>query len=266
MIPEEFPPTHVLDAFGLRGDPEKLAGGQGNSYLVGSFILKREQHEALAQGTAEIVSDLVVDGLRIPQPLRSTSSRMVEDGWTAYRRVSGKEQKGRFEEKLEISTRLHNALAQIQKPAFLDGRTHPWAIADAFVWDGRPLEMEDRIKTLVGTLQSHIHPIDVESQLIHGDLSGNILFAEDESPAIIDFSLYWRPSWYANAIILTDVVVWEDHPLTTIESFLSNETYRQLLLRAALWRIVTIQEFEKVYGIKTSSPSSYLPLVELLTA
>ena len=36
-------------------------------------------------------------------------------------------------------------------------------------------------------------PIVTTSQLIHGDLTENILFAEGLSPAVIDFSPYWRP-------------------------------------------------------------------------
>ncbi len=46
------------------------------------------------------------------------------------------------------------------------------------------------------------------SQLIHGDLSGNVLFAAGLPPAIIDFSPYWRPVAYASAVVAVDGVLW----------------------------------------------------------
>ena len=35
--------------------------------------------------------------------------------------------------------------------------------------------------------------VDAVSQLVHGDLSGNVLLAHGLPPAVIDFSPYWRP-------------------------------------------------------------------------
>jgi hypothetical protein len=46
------------------------------------------------------------------------------------------------------------------------------------------------------------------AQLVHGDLGGNVLFAPSLAPAIIDFSPYWRPPGYAEAVAAVDAFLW----------------------------------------------------------
>jgi hypothetical protein len=45
------------------------------------------------------------------------------------------------------------------------------------------------------------------SQLIHGDLTGNVLFDDQLPPAIIDFSAHWRPVPYVAAIVVADALI-----------------------------------------------------------
>ena len=52
-------------------------------------------------------------------------------------------------------------------------------------------------------------PVTAPSQLIHGDLSGNVLFHAELPPAIIDFAACWRPVAFASAIVVADALVWE---------------------------------------------------------
>ncbi len=47
-------------------------------------------------------------------------------------------------------------------------------------------------------------------QLVHGDLTGNVLFARDLPPAVIDLSPYWRPPEYAEGVVLADALCWHD--------------------------------------------------------
>ncbi len=51
-------------------------------------------------------------------------------------------------------------------------------------------------------------PVRAASQLVHGDLTGNVLFADGLPPAVIDFSPYWRPKALASAVVAVDAVVW----------------------------------------------------------
>ena len=39
------------------------------------------------------------------------------------------------------------------------------------------------------------------SQVVHGDLFGNVLFAGDAPPAVIDITPYWRPAGWAVGVI-----------------------------------------------------------------
>jgi hypothetical protein len=54
-------------------------------------------------------------------------------------------------------------------------------------------------------------------QLVHGDLAGNVLFAAGKEPAIIDFSPYWRPSEYAEGVVLADALCWHSASVSLLE-------------------------------------------------
>ena len=45
-----------------------------------------------------------------------------------------------------------------------------------------------------------------EPQLVHCDLTGNVLFAAGLPPAVIDISPYWRPQSYAEGVVVADVL------------------------------------------------------------
>ena len=82
------------------------------------------------------------------------------------------------------------------------------------------------------------HPVGAPSQLIHGDLTRNVLFADGLPPAIIDFLPYWRPTAYASTIVAVDAVVWFDadpHLLVTLAALPDGA---QLLVRALLFRLL----------------------------
>lgn len=46
------------------------------------------------------------------------------------------------------------------------------------------------------------------AQLVHGDLTRNVLFAEGLAPAVIDVSLYWRPPDHAEGVVVADALCW----------------------------------------------------------
>jgi prepilin-type processing-associated H-X9-DG protein len=49
-------------------------------------------------------------------------------------------------------------------------------------------------------------PVHLPEQLLHGDLTGNVLFADGVAPAIIDRSPYWRPVSWAAAVAVVDAL------------------------------------------------------------
>jgi uncharacterized protein (TIGR02569 family) len=218
----------VLAAFGAVSEPIPLAGGTGSSWRAGSLVLKPldcAEHEIPWQ--AELFASIEQDGFRIASPLPD-----VVEGWTATSYLEGRHEHRRWREIIAVGQRFHAALAGVPRPdAIIDRRTNPWEIGDRVAWGERGY---DGIDDLLAALE----PVDAASQLMHGDLTGNVLFHDELPPAIIDFAPYWRPTEYATAIIATDAVLWEGAPEDLLDT-----AQPQYLLRALIFRGVTSLEF-----------------------
>jgi len=76
------------------------------------------------------------------------------------------------------------------------------------------------------------------AQLVHGDLTGNVLFAAGLPPAVIDVSPYWRPAAYAGAVVVADGLLWWDQGADLVAA--AGESGRpDLVARALLFRLLT---------------------------
>jgi hypothetical protein len=167
------------------------------------------------------------------QQLRLARPRpQIVDGWTASEYVAGMHEEGRWREIIAVGERLHAALAHVPRPgAIIDPRTDPWAVGDRVAWGEADFpELDDVLAAF--------KPVDAPSQLIHGDLTGNVLFHDELPPAIIDFAPYWRPVEFASAIVVSDALCWHDAPAD-----LADAVDRQYLLRALVYRAVTSRGF-----------------------
>jgi uncharacterized protein (TIGR02569 family) len=224
----EPPPPHVLAAFGVAAEPEPLAGGRGRSWRAGPLVLKPlDWLPAELAYQAELLATIRTDGFRVAPPVPH-----VIEGWTAAPYLEGRHEPGRWNEIIAAGRRLHAALAAVPRPdALLDARDDPWATGDRVAWGEQPYPG-------VGDLLQALEPVDEPPQLVHGDLTGNVLFHPTLPPAIIDFAPYWRPTEYASAIIVCDALCWENAPAE-----LADAVAPQLLLRAAIFRGVTSLEF-----------------------
>ena len=110
---------------------------------------------------------------------------------------------------IAVGERFHAAIAGVPRPPFLDRRTNHWAIGERVAWSELPAEGFAHVKHLL-RLVGALRPVDAtRSQLVHGDLTGNVLFADDLPPAVIDFSPQWRPRGFASAIVVGDALLWE---------------------------------------------------------
>jgi hypothetical protein len=137
---------------------------------------------------------------------------------------------------LDAADAFHAFVAGEPRPSFIEARTHQWAIADRVAWgDLAPLEFADdpRVRRLLALTR----PVDAESQVIHGDLAGNVLFAPDQPPAVVDVTAYWRPVAYARAIVIVDAIAWDGAPFELLDVS-TDVRYRQLLVRALLFGII----------------------------
>ena len=73
---------------------------------------------------------------------------------------------------------------------------------------------------------------------MHGDLTGNVLFAPGIPPAVIDFSPYWRPTAFAAAVVVGDALAWEGADESLLGAVAHIAAFPQFLLRALIYRIV----------------------------
>lgn len=250
---KDSPPPEVLTYFNISSSATPLAGGQGESWVADQIVLKPAEDSDLSQRTCEIQRALYNDqtGYRVAQPIER-EGRFVFNGWTATRFISGAEDLNlyaRLPEIMEASRAMHRALAKIvpERPTILSNLTHRWAYADRFAWD-EPLNdisldsnfYKSQIEGYITRLNALKRELpDVSCQLVHGDLSGNILFEQGSYPAILDFSFYWRPVEYAEAIVLADGMTWQNFDIQAVKSIGWNAFRFQMLLRALIFRIVT---------------------------
>ena len=124
-----------------------------------------------------------------------------------------------------------------------------------------PLEFPD-VKHLT-RLVSALRPLAAPSQLIHGDLTGNVLFHDLLPPAIIDLAPYWRPPAYASAIVVGDALVWEGADESVLDAVAHIGDFPQYLLRALIYRAVTDRLFRRDEPSRPDDADPYLSAVEL---
>ena len=122
------------------------------------------------------------------------------------------------------------------------------------------------------SLLAALRPVRLPSQLIHGDLGGNVLFADGEPPAVIDFSPYWRPAGLALAVAAVDALMWGGASPAALDELDGEPELDQLLARALVYRLVTEIVFRRgdpdpAAGLetvaRTSQPVTVLVLARL---
>jgi hypothetical protein len=214
------PAQDVLDAFEALGEPQPLSGGTGRAWRVGDLVLKPLDADVAWQHA--VLASVEEDGFRVERPRPE-----VIDGWTAWTYVAGRHERGRWRDIIAVGERFHAALPDV-RPPHVD---NAWEVGDRVAWGELPYPA-------VADLLEVLEPIADPPQLMHGDLTGNVLFHYDLPPAIIDFAPYYRPPQYASAIVVADALSWEGAPAELAEA-----VGRQYLLRALIYRAVTSFEF-----------------------
>jgi uncharacterized protein (TIGR02569 family) len=139
---------------------------------------------------------------------------------------------------MAVGERFHAALRGIPRPPFLDRRSSPWAISDRVAWGEIPAGDFAQVRHLP-RLSGALRPVAAPGQLIHGDLTGNVLFHDQLPPAIIDLSPYWRPAAFGSAIVVADALVWEGADSQILDAVGHIGDFGQYLVRALIYRAVT---------------------------
>lgn len=257
------PTEQVLEAFSVEGEPRLLDGGQGGTWRAGTVVLKPTSLPAETRWRASVLDALPdTDWLRIARPLRAISGDWLHEGWEASQYLAGETDPSRWNTAIESGEAFHELLAAVPRPSFLDSRNDWWSIGDRIAWD---LTDWSNV-TLLRQLMNSREPISVEEQLVHGDLLGNILYAEGLPPAVIDWAPYWRPTSWAAAVAAVDALCWHGADEEVVERWAHLEEWPQMLVRALLYRMMTDQQAARSRGENWQPHPAYEPVGELVLA
>lgn len=209
-------------------------------WRCGDVVLKPlDTTEDLLEWQARVLGSVdATAGVRVAPPLVARDGSMCVDGWTAWPFLAGEPATGRWRDVLEAGARFHAAVRSEARPSLLDARVDDWAVADRVAWGEESLsgyDADHRVRALAGRLA----PVHKGSQLVHGDLTGNVLLHPDLPPAVLDLSPYWRPPAFASAVVVADALMWHDADGHLLSSARDVPELPQLLLRALLFRLVT---------------------------
>jgi uncharacterized protein (TIGR02569 family) len=234
------PRREVLDAFGVAGAATPLEGGEGRSWRAGDLVLKPCDDVVEWAWLGEALPSVHQEGFRLALPVRAQDDRWVVDGWSAQESVAGVHAE-RWSEVLQVGRRFDGSVAALARPAFIDQRTHAWSVGDRVAWDEVERPMDHPLLERLSALRE---PVDLPSQVIHGDLTENVLFADHLPPAVIDVTPYWRPSGYSLAIVTADAIRWFGaDPDELLAACADIEAFPQLFVRGVIFRLVTALVF-----------------------
>lgn len=232
------PPATVLAAFGLVGPAVRLSGGQGTSWRVGEVVLKPDVDATFQEWLGTQLATIQQRGFRLPTVLRTVGGEWVVQGWGAQSVVPGvpaTESAADWLAMIHASRLLHDATVHLPRPALLDLRTDPWAWADRAAWGEVALDVQPELREVVMRLYAAAAPAGAP-QLVHGDLTNNVLLLPGHPPSIIDFSPYWRPPSYAEGIIVADALCWHAASPEILEG---TDVPLAAVARGLLFRILT---------------------------
>ena len=236
------PGSQVLAEFGVEpGLLQRLEGGQGRTWVVGDLVVKPVGDVAEAEWVGAVLRDLPERGFRLSRPVQSRSGRWTVAGWSAWSRVDGHHDVStRWGDVLAAGEALHDALREVPRPVFMDARDNIWVEGERAAWDDdAPRVIHRSLVPLAEQLAAFRTPPRAPDQIVHGDLTGNVLFAEGLAPAIIDFTPYWRPVGFASAVVVADAIAWHGATSALADALSDADEPRSMLARAALFRLIT---------------------------
>jgi uncharacterized protein (TIGR02569 family) len=258
------PPDSVLDAFGVTDIPVPLPGGKGGTWRAGKLVLKPVEFPAETLWRAEVLDRLPDSAeFRVARPARTLSGVWVAQGWEASRLVEGEPDTRRQDDVLRAAIAFHAAIAGLPRPAFLDRRDDPWSRGDRVAWGELPVQACPAALELLEALVLARRPVALAPQVVHGDLLGNVLFANGLPPAIIDWPAYWRPASWAYAVAVTDALCWHQAPPQLAARWSHLPSWGQMLVRALIYRIATDDAALGPAGWTPERTRAYRPVIDL---
>ncbi|HET6533031.1 MAG TPA: TIGR02569 family protein [Actinoplanes sp.] len=234
------PPAAVLDAFGATGPPRRLPGGKGGTWQSGDIVLKPAEGDDETRWRSDVLAALPDDPrFRVARPVRARDGDWLADGWTAAEAVAGQPAPRRVDDVIRAGEAFHQAIAALPRPSFLDHRDDPWTYGDRLAWNEPVPPGATAPSVHLSPLIAARRPVTLPAQVVHGDLSGNVLFADGLPPAIIDWPAYWRPPAWAAAVVVVDALCWHGADPQVIDRWANLPAWDQMLIRALIYRIAT---------------------------
>ncbi|MGW6199499.1 TIGR02569 family protein [Kribbella sp. NPDC055110] len=256
------PSDEVLDAFGLAEPVVRLPGGQGETWCSGGVVIKRADAEAAWR--AEVLNALPESGeFRVARPVRARDGAWVAFGWEASELLVGATDVRRQDEVLTAAAAFHEAVAGLSRPQFIDTRQDPWADGDRVAWREQSVDGSPAYVELVGPLVDAWRPVELVSQVVHGDLPGNVMFADGLPPAIIDWPVYWRPPSWAAAVAVADALCWYGAQPELAARWAHLPEWGQMLVRALIYRMTTDDLAGGAPTWTDARRGAYAPVIEL---
>jgi uncharacterized protein (TIGR02569 family) len=267
------PSPAVLTAFGCDQPPSLLAGGRGLSWRSGDVVLKpAEENLQITDWLCDTLSGLVPDGFRVCAPLQADTGAWHVDGWTASTFEPGTPADvtgGPWSEVVRAGAAFGRATAALEQPWFTTVRTDPWAIADRVAWQEKAIDLPPEYAALVTRLTSLAgdRP-QAPDQVVHGDLTGNVLLHPGLDPLILDFSPYWRPGPYALTIVITDALSWYGADPLLLRQHADDLGAEPLrcLARSLIFRVVVSGIWAGANGTATGDLPDFVRVADQLTA
>ena len=257
------PPRAAIEAFGVAGTPVAFTGGRGNAWRVGEIVLRPvNDGEPPLDWQSAVLGSIVSRDIRVSLPRTTLGGDFESEGWCAWQFVEGAHEERRWHEIITVGELFHEALAEVAEPDFIARRTDHWAIGDRVAWGDVPAEPFMHVEHLADLVDVR-QPLGSRRQLVHGDLTGNVLFAEELNPAIIDFSPFWRPPAYASAIVVADALVWEGADESLLDAVAHIPHFTQFLVRALIMRAVVDRLFREGGPTPSNEDDPFLVPVEI---
>jgi uncharacterized protein (TIGR02569 family) len=233
------PLPEVLEAFGTNAPLSSAEHGMGSTWIAGEVVFKPVENEAEHEWICEVYDTWSRDDVAVARPLR-VDGRWSFRGWGAQVFLPGETARAGDDPDWfrDVHRAFHDAVAGLDRPAFLDIRDDPWSHGERVAWEGDPPEGGDETLGLLTRALSGMQPVEVDDQVVHGDLGGNVLRHGDRG-AVIDWPPYWRPVDWALAVVATDAVCWEGAEEALLDQWATGRQWPQLLLRATVYRLAT---------------------------
>jgi len=214
-----------------------LPGGQNESVRAGNLVLKPVHESEKYLWVAESLNEIDFEELRVAMPVRSREGNYIENSIGATKYYEATFSRDKIETKLSTCRKLNNVISNIPKPDAFDSWQNPWTKAQDLAWShskSQNLQIPQEIKSLLNLREQ----IETPNQLVHVDLAGNILFAANDNPIIIDFTPGFYPKEYAEVLLLIDSIAWYDASIDCLDFLtLTGKLRRQLILRALIFRL-----------------------------